>query len=106
MNSQNTASPGKTRESGIDLLKAIACFMIVCLHFPGTNIAIFRNIQVCLGRCGVPIFFIISGYFIGKKENPAQWLRKKSRSMLLYGAEGILLTIGFYTVFYTLQGTF
>ncbi len=49
------------RERGLDVLKTICCFMIVCIHvpFPG----LIGTIITPISRIAVPIFFMITGYF-------------------------------------------
>lgn len=56
------------RKNGIDLVRIIAIFFIVILHFS------FRNIDAdfvyglrLITRWAVPFFFITTGYFVGKK---------------------------------------
>lgn len=49
------------RKENIDSLKAVCAFLIVCIHvsFPGVIGEYFAP----LTRIGVPIFFMITGYF-------------------------------------------
>jgi surface polysaccharide O-acyltransferase-like enzyme len=49
------------RENGIDILKSISAFLVVCIHapFPGTAGAYFT----ALSRIAVPVFFMITGFF-------------------------------------------
>lgn len=49
------------RYDGIDILKAICAFLIVCIHcpFPGE----VGWYVVALARIAVPIFFMITGFF-------------------------------------------
>jgi len=56
------------RNHGIDLLKAISAFMVICIHvqFPG----IVGTIITPLTRIAVPLFFMITGYYYSfTKEN-------------------------------------
>lgn len=51
----------------IDYLRVLACALIVCVHVVSYNPALFYKLPLSnyinfLIRCGVPIFFIISGY--------------------------------------------
>lgn len=50
------------RNNSIDNLKAICTFLIICIHvpFPGEIGAYF----ITLTRIAVPIFFMITGFFI------------------------------------------
>lgn len=49
------------RNNGLDFLKFICCFMVICLHcpFPG----VLGDIITPLSRIAVPVFFMITGYF-------------------------------------------
>lgn len=49
------------RFDGPDILKAICAFLIVCIHapFPG----IIGTCVTAIARVGVPVFFMITGYF-------------------------------------------
>ncbi len=49
------------RNHGLDFLKAISTFMVVCIHapFPG----IVGTIIIPLTRMAVPLFFMITGYY-------------------------------------------
>lgn len=45
----------------VDYLKAICCFLIICIHFPFPEPV--GGVVKVLARTAVPIFFMISGYF-------------------------------------------
>lgn len=49
------------RNKSLDAAKAVAAFMVVCIHvsFPGLAGEIIK----VLARCAVPFFFMVSGYF-------------------------------------------
>lgn len=49
------------RCESLDVLKTISAFLIVCIHapFPG----IVGEYLIAIARIGVPIFFMITGYF-------------------------------------------
>lgn len=49
------------RRKGIDILKCLCAFLVVCIHapFPG----IIGEYFIALARIAVPTFFMISGYF-------------------------------------------
>ena len=50
----------------LNFLKGLACFAIVWMH---TNSGEFGNqIIVCLARFGIPVFFMVSGYFTYKEK--------------------------------------
>lgn len=49
------------RYEGLDILKVISAFLVVCIHasFPGE----FGKNVASLARVAVPIFFMITGFF-------------------------------------------
>lgn len=49
------------RNSGLDCVKCLAAFCVVCIHvsFPG----IMGDIVSLLSRFAVPVFFMITGYY-------------------------------------------
>ncbi len=53
------------RNSGIDILKVICSFLVICIHkrFLGVAGEYIR----ALSRVAVPVFFIISGYYLQMK---------------------------------------
>lgn len=50
------------RNKGIDILRLICAFLVVCIHahFPG----IVGEYVKAIARVAVPIFFICTGYFL------------------------------------------
>lgn len=59
----------------IDAIKCLACFGVVMAHMATKSLGDeFYYIEAILGRCGVPIFFMISGYFAAKhiKKDPGK----------------------------------
>ena len=50
------------RYSSIDAMRAIAAFLVVCIHVPFPNI--IGEIITSLARIAVPFFFIVSGFFL------------------------------------------
>ena len=71
MKKQDSTLDEKIRFNGIDCLKAIAAFLVVCIHapFPGMFGIHFKAIT----SIAVPVFFMITGFFIG---NPIKSLKK------------------------------
>lgn len=66
----------QNRNNYIDMLKCIACFGVIMLHAPTKFFSDnFSYIEVALGRCGVPIFFMLSGYLMGMRS-----IQQNSRS--------------------------
>lgn len=55
----------KHRNIGLDILKVIAAFLVVCIHAPFEDE--FGKDLKAVARCAVPIFFIITGFFYSKK---------------------------------------
>ena len=61
---------GLQRFSGIDVLKCVAAYMVVIIHFvntaEGSDTEIFLS-QVCnaQARAAIPVFFMITGFFYG-----------------------------------------
>lgn len=88
----------------IDVIKCLSCFGVIMLHVPSKSFhkEIFY-IQVMLGRCGVPIFFMISGYFASKhvKKDPVnarKWFLKQAVKMLRYYIVFSLIIYVFYRI--------
>ena len=52
------------RFSSFDLIKGIAALLIVCLHCENSDA--FDSILHLMGRMAVPMFFIITGFFLPK----------------------------------------
>lgn len=49
------------RSKGLDILKCIASFLVICIHSPFVGeIGKYFNV---ISRCAVPIFFMITGFF-------------------------------------------
>ena len=72
----------KKLNESLELLKGIACILIVLIHcpFPG----IIGDIFICTARFGVPLFFMVSGYFLvdDRNEFPITRLIKKVKNLL------------------------
>ncbi|SDM54977.1 acyltransferase [Sediminibacillus halophilus] len=76
------------RNCSIDILKAIAIILVVCIHadpFENVHTESINGEKInfildTIGRFAVPFFFATSGYFIGmktkKKNNPIQYVKK------------------------------
>lgn len=74
------------RKQELDVIRVIACFMVVVIHVAGYGMEIkdpmtwdwmIRNLAVCAVRCAVPIFFMLSGILFMEKEMPLKVLYKK-----------------------------
>lgn len=74
----------KERNEGIDLLKILACFGVVILHFIGQNSGELNRIIYYAAGFSVPMFFLIHGYFIlNRKTNSAKYFMHKVSKMLV-----------------------
>src|SRR5207253_1791806 len=83
----------------IDGLRVAACFMVVLLHISAANIHEFgpkwwgANLWDSISRACVPLFFMISGATLLRKEEPlSQFMRKR--------AFRIMLPLLFWSAFY------
>lgn len=72
----------KERTYSIDLLKGIAAFCVVCIHY-GPN---WLNPLV---RCAVPIFFIITGYYFPSMIKTNFWKHIKKLTIMLICSSGL-----------------
>lgn len=88
------------RYYGLDFLKAIAAFMVVSLHcpFPGIIGEYFNAIA----RIGVPIFFLISGFF-AYKENINENVQSKLKKKILHHLLIFLLVELAYIIIYAIR---
>lgn len=77
------------RNNNIDLLKIVLAFLVVALHiFPVTKLKGLEGLlsyEIASGitRIAVPVFFLISGYFLRNKLNDTAYLIKYSKRILL-----------------------
>lgn len=83
--------------SSIYLLKAVGAVFVVMVHFHFYRSQVFEPLY----RCGVPIFFILGGYFLFTPDNEILLSRIK-RSLL----KMIKLIIFFNTIYYFVNSTF
>ena len=51
----------------IDLLKFIACVMVVILHGIEHGLGGIQQIIYLLGSFGIPLFFVVNGYLLSQK---------------------------------------
>lgn len=71
----------------LDAVKGIACFMVVLLHFPTKGLGDgFYSFQTVIGRCGVPMFFMVSGFLASKvsAQKRSEWFLKQAKKVFLY----------------------
>lgn len=100
------------RNNLLDLMKGIACIMVVCMHFPtkrfGTG---FYSLESGLGRCGVPLFLMISGYLAGQKilygkktVDAGKWFLRQFRKIVTYFVVFSVVVYFIYAAFDLLTG--
>lgn len=53
------------RKIGLDILKIISAFLVICIHAPFEGKV--GQYFITLARCAVPIFFMITGFFYNEK---------------------------------------
>lgn len=88
---------GITKENrSIHSLKAIACILVVLNHFHGDGI--IGNILVTISNLGVPVFFLVSGYFL-YNSNDAKVLNKLP-SKIVHIGKLFLINLGLYICFH------
>lgn len=96
----------KRHYEGIEILRALACFMVVVLHCippfagetPGADEAPFLFF-LALARCAVPLFFMITGYLLlDRDEEIFQFYKKRILK--------IAAPVIFYSLFYTVVQAF
>lgn len=81
----------KEQNSTLNFLKGIACIAVVFIHvrFPGT----FGQVIVALSRAAVPLFFIISGYYLYQpdRELVAKKLHKRAKNIAIMTSTAFLI---------------
>lgn len=80
-----------SRNGNIDILKAVCAFLIVCIHIKFQEKVDFFISPI--DRCGVPIFFMISGYFYS-----FNWRKKEKNNQILKFLKIAVLINLFYLV--------
>lgn len=97
----------KSRNYLVDAVKCIACFVVVMLHYPTKEFQWeVYTLQTIIGRCGVPVFFMISGYFAGLNKRVKDgdtrgnnWYLKQALKMLKYFLIFSLIYFLFYKIY-------
>lgn len=97
--------PNLRRNIGLDIVRIIACFLVVLYHVPMVAGYEFHDIgsralnssMFYIGRCAVPLFFILSGYLLLpiKDETPLFFKKRMTR---------IILPMVFWFVVFNLVG--
>jgi len=82
------------RNLGIDFIKYIGAFMVICIHSSSPGIAMIKPFT----RFAVPVFFMITGYYTQQREHVCKQLRKAVTLFLscnaLYFGYQLLQNIG------------
>ncbi len=75
-----SAGMGASRASSLDVLKCVAAFFVVCIHFGTLWIS-------PIVRCAVPIFFVITGYYYPMMEEKGKfWKHIRKLLIMVIGA--------------------
>lgn len=54
----------ETRDNGIDFLKVLCAFLVVCIHCPPFGGGEFGQYIIAISRAGTTVFFVITGFFL------------------------------------------
>jgi len=97
----------REREYNMDYLRILSCLLIVLLHFSSSywncvpidssQFAIMTGYN-CITRVGVPIFFMLSGYFLLDRDYLFNWKSYLRRPAFL------LISVYIWSAFYAFQG--
>ena len=90
----------KSRNQTLDILKLIASFMVVCIHYMFYGTA--GEIVKAISRFAVPFFFAISGYFA--YGNTPHKIKKKIKHILIIYLGSFFFYFGFSALKYILDG--
>ena len=79
-------SPASTRNYNIDLVKSLACLMVIGLHsFHGTRAFLSRTAYLLCGF-SIPAFFMSTGWFVLQKDRgDSSYCLKKARALVRLG---------------------
>lgn len=83
------------RNYNIDILRLICSFLVITLHYPLPGR--FGDIELVLARAAVPVYFMISGYFI--YDNDRQKCEKKIIKQIKYIGVLCIYSIVFYLIY-------
>lgn len=76
----------KERKWELDMIRVIACFFVVVIHVASYGMELkdpstfdwgVRNAALCMVRCAVPVFFMLSGVLFLEREIPLKTLYRK-----------------------------
>lgn len=80
------------RNLWLDLFKVFLSFLVICIHFVGET-----YYHHSLYRIAVPMFFMISGYFL--YSNDVEIIKKKSITFIKRSLKYLLIGFGIYIVY-------
>lgn len=61
----------KDRKIGLDILKFIVAFLVVCIHAPFEGES--GKYIIAISRCAVPVFFMITGFFYSEQMDSSKF---------------------------------
>lgn len=73
------------RSKSLYVLRGLALFFIVLAHMPfGEQFPVADSLRIALSQAGVPVFFILSGYFYNRNAGDTKtfWLKKLKKVIL------------------------
>lgn len=91
MNELNNRSKS-SRNIYLDLFKIFLSFLVICIHLSGKDYVIYP-----LYRLAVPMFFMISGYFLYSNDYEKE--NKNAVSFIVRSTKYMLIGILFYTIY-------
>ena len=95
-----TYTKGKKQNDTLNLLKGVACFLIVWMHCnAGTMV---DSVIACAARFGIPIFFMVSGFFAYRisTDNYSKVLCKKIVHIIKYIIIASIVYVLWYWIIY------
>lgn len=71
----------RKRDNGLDILKAVASFFVVCIHAPVPSV--WGRLLNVVSRFAVPCFFMISGYFYPEIWQAGRWKKQVKKIVFI-----------------------
>lgn len=90
------------REAGIDLLKIVACCLVVAIHTVDARLGVIHRIIQMSSVIAIPTFFAINGYFVLGKRRDHYWkyiAKKTTRIILVCFLWEFLHSIAYFAVY-------
>ncbi len=93
-----------TRNTTLNFFEFMAACLIVFIHakFPG----VIGTLVEGLGRFGVPLFFVVSGFYLIKPGMTKDELRKKLKTRIIRVSKLLIFSFGIYFILSFAQGVF